>query len=83
VNGPEHYAEAERLANIAEAEILAYAKTNVSANERHHVIQARWAQQQAQVHATLALAAASADAAVQRYIGDENTTDREWTQAIA
>lgn len=72
MNGPEHYAEAERLLG----EAVSWDPDERQTRTDEVVLAA------AQAHATLALAAATADAAVQRYIGDENTTDREWTQAI-
>lgn len=37
----------------------------------------------AQVHATLALAAATAYAAEKDYLGDESSSPREWTAAIS
>lgn len=64
MNGPQHYAEAERLLGLAESEMEAYANAaEASATEAAHLAQSGWAQKRAQVHATLALTAATIDAA--------------------
>lgn len=64
MNGPEHYAEAERI-------ITHSAKTGATCDIAI-----------AQVHATLALAAAAATGAVQNWLGDEDRSGRAWTQVI-
>lgn len=69
MTGPEHYTHAEQLLDMAGDDEPG------SDVERYRVAAA-------QVHATLALAAATADQAVMRWIGDEARTDREWTKAI-
>lgn len=61
MNGPEHYAEAERLLALAEKEMGGYAATLDPQAEAYHLAQGTWAQQRAQVHATLALVAATAN----------------------
>jgi len=72
MTGPEHYREAERL--------MAHAVTIFDGNDRQHQF-AGWEIQQAQIHATLALAAATALVA-----GDDGRTPLsaydEW-QAVA
>jgi len=62
VTGPEHYREAERMLLVAQSEMEGYAFTRDEAAEAVHLAQAQWAQQRAQVHATLALAAATVEA---------------------
>ena len=63
MNGPQHYAAAERQLDVAEAEIEQYAKSAIdSTDERIHLQQSQVATARAQVHATLALAAAAIDA---------------------
>lgn len=64
MNGAEHYAEAERFLGIAEDEMKRYAGTRDEQAEAYHLAQATWAQQRAQVHATLAHAAATNRGAV-------------------
>lgn len=65
MNGPEHYREAERLLTIAEAGQPAHLHASVVA--------------EAQVHATLALAAATAAPQATAYDGDEyGARPREW-----
>ena len=72
MNGPQHYAEAERLLDMAEAELERYASAEYgSHDERVHLQQSQWATARAQVHATLALAAATIDAAA-RYLMDSD-----------
>ena len=75
MTGPEHYAEAERL--IAQAEIDAYDPMRKYAEDANIIAIA-------QVHATLALAAATAYPAVKDYYGDEPATwaeSRGWAGA--
>jgi hypothetical protein len=65
MNGPEHYREAERLAELA---------TEAPTAERAMYLAAK-----AQVHASLALAAATAYPAVKDYTGDEDgSVSRGW-----
>lgn len=75
MTGPEHYAEADQLADTAEY----YIADLPPDNERHAYMMIRLAQ----VHATLALAAATALPAVQRYWGGEGEEDRRWSQVLA
>jgi hypothetical protein len=85
MTGPEHYREAERL--LAEAENLSRgaARPNAAGSD----IRKGWAQHgerlrlEAQVHATLALAAATAYPAVKDYTGGEGRDSAEWTQATS
>lgn len=61
MTGAEHYAVAERMLNVAEAELRdASIERDPKVSERH-LRQSEIAQQRAQVHATLALAAATVD----------------------
>lgn len=71
MTGPEHYAVAERLlAELPEWRPETSTYANIVAS--------------AQVHATLALAAATAEPFVQRWAGDEDVLlQREWTAAIS
>ena len=79
MNGPEHYREAERLLDIAQSEMERYGYTSDQQEEAYHLQQATWAQQRAQVHATLALAAATAAQQATAYDGDEHgTRSRGW-----
>jgi hypothetical protein len=71
MSGPEHYREAERLVSVANAERVDY-----PAAARVHIAAA-------QVHATLALAAATAMPAAHRYLGGEGGHDREWAEVTA
>lgn len=59
MTGPEQYSEAERMLLVAQSEMEGYASTRDEATEAIHLAQAQWAQQRAQVHATLAQAAAT------------------------
>lgn len=70
MNGPAHYREAERLIEIANRDELG------SPEERYRVAAA-------QVHATLALAAATAWPAVSDWLGDENRSGSDWTQVTS
>lgn len=70
MNGPDHYREAEGL---------------VSEARQYNTNEALYAGliAEAQVHATLALAAATAYGAVRDYYGDEGHDSREWASATA
>jgi hypothetical protein len=68
-SGPEHYREAERLLKFGE-------------NEPDGGSQQAATFAGAQVHATLALAAATALPAAQRYVGADDG-DHEWWQATS
>jgi len=69
MSGPEHYRESERLlvdvdrARDRSGDVAEYCRRQLAA---------------AQVHATLALAAATAYPAVRDYYGPEGDTDRGW-----
>lgn len=69
-SGPEHYKEAESALESA-----------LQPGLEPEWVAARLAR--AQVHATLALAAATALPAVQRYYGDESTADRRWCEVTS
>lgn len=69
MTGPEHYREAERL--------LARAADSTTYDEAAGITA------QAQVHATLALAAATAIPADVRYYGPDSTADREWAGVLS
>ena len=75
MTGPEHYREAERLLQPIAVDgppgawVVEPSGTAAIA--------------MAQVHATLALAAATAYPAVKDYFGDEATDSREWTAATS
>ncbi|WP_161962360.1 hypothetical protein [Nocardioides speluncae] len=80
MNGPEHYREAERLLALAVAELDQFKAgvphpTDVSraCSQRAAAVAAV-----ADVHATLALAAATAYPAVKDYCGDESNDSRNW-----
>ena len=60
MNAAEHFREAERLLQVAESEMTDYAATRDPETEAYYFQHATFAQQRAQVHATLALAAATA-----------------------
>lgn len=72
MTGPEHYQQAEEFLELAEADALD------SPQERFNLAAA-------QVHATLALAAATAEPIVTAYLGDDqdNRVRRAWTEAIS
>jgi hypothetical protein len=76
VSGPEHYREAERL--LAEARVPARDRAKpgwLTAAERYAM---------AQVHATLALAAATAEPIVTGFAGDEDTAiAAAWAEAVS
>lgn len=59
MTGPEHYRDAEQFAS---ASVYAYQKWGES-GKADELKSARWQQAQGQLHATLAVAAATADAA--------------------
>jgi len=85
VNGPAHYREAERLLDaFKEAHLAAEAMPDATVEQFEKramaISTARVLLDKAQVHATLAHAAAVADTAVQQYLGDESRTPREWTE---
>lgn len=75
MTGPQHYRAAEHYVQHSKDH------TDTGNEADRHI--AALAAAQAQVHATLALAAAAADPAVWRYLGDESITPREWTQAVS
>lgn len=66
MNGPQHYIEAEKLLRAAR---------DCKANDDARLLVAL-----AQVHATLAQAAATAYPAVRDYYGDETTATRSWAE---
>lgn len=68
MNGPQHFREAEKLLEQS-------AKDPLGSEGRYYLAAA-------QVHATLALAAATAQPSAVRYYGDENRSDRAWAQVI-
>lgn len=70
MTGPEHYEAAELLLDLASEDELG------SDSERFHVAKA-------QAHATLALAAASANRAVVDYAGNESGDGRGWAAVLA
>ncbi|MGX1483391.1 hypothetical protein RKD45_002467 [Streptomyces griseus] len=72
MNGPEHYREAERL--VAEADTI-LRPHDEGPCEADRVLAA------AQVHATLALAAAQAFTAADRYVGDGDHVNA-WLGAV-
>jgi hypothetical protein len=71
MTGPEHYKEAERL--------IALAGEMVNGPHLQH---AAWVAE-AQVHATLALVAATARPAVQEWIGDELRDGADWARVTS
>jgi hypothetical protein len=71
MTGPEHYREAERLLQDAVTVKM------ITAEDARAMIQ------MAQVHATLALVAATALPAAHRYLGGEGDDDREWARVTA
>jgi hypothetical protein len=78
MTGPEHYREAERL--------LRQASDQDNDGNRYFLADSECDLAAAQVHATLALAAAQAYPAVAAYIGDEHglwVEQREWANATA
>lgn len=76
MTGPEHYREAERLLEAAKADWRDASSDHVAAAlAESRVLVALTA---AQVHAKLALAAATAIPAVVAYYGDDQNTTREW-----
>lgn len=83
MNGPQHYAEAERLLDMAETELEHYAKADYgSHDERVHLQQSQWATARAQVEATLALAAATmtTPAIGPTALPQHNMADGRWCQ---
>ena len=89
MTGPEHYTEAERLADAyKDAITTAEAMPSESMPEAEaRVIAlsgARSLLDKAQVHATLALTAATAEPIAQAYDGlDDVTVPRAWSKAIS
>lgn len=79
MTGPEHYREAERLLDAATSapERVHAAKPHASGEVVLTMIGNLLAE--AQVHATLALAAATSYQAERDYLGDESTSARAWT----
>lgn len=89
MNGPQHYTEAERLLGSASemrkfvgdsaesGSIMTMATVAVMGDVVTSILS------QAQVHATLALTAATAYAAIEDYLGDEATDGREWAKAVS
>ena len=75
MTGPEHYRQAERLLDLAH-------KHTDTGDARDEELATLFTAR-ATAHATLALAAATAEDAVQRYLGNEAGTDRAWTQAVS
>ena len=89
MNGPEHYAEAERLVKAAKQHMSEIASAIQSpeppSDEEMAYTAANTAAvaSLAQVHATLALAAAQAEPLVQQWHGGEDTTVvRAWVQVL-
>jgi hypothetical protein len=70
MTGPEHYAEAQNLLRLA--------RGTAGNNERDALLGC------AQVHATLALAAATARPAIAAYLGpDSRLDDGDWSAAVS
>ena len=89
MTGPEHYREAERLCDAykqATADVDAMPAETVQQfeNKAFSASQARALLEKAQVHATLALAAATAEPIAQSYAGSDDTTIAyAWSGAIS
>lgn len=83
MTGPEHYREAERLlidsvnVSLSDAGRDHYEASDGASDYDYSYLLA------AQVHATLALAAAAAYPAIRDYCGDESSDSREWTKATS
>jgi hypothetical protein len=75
MKGAEHYQEAERLLRIA-------VEHRDTGDRRDHQLAAQFTAE-AQVHATLALAAATARPAVKEWIGDELRDGADWTRVTS
>ena len=73
MNGPKHYKEAERLLDLAADLPISAVHDGLAATTIA----------QAQAHAALALAAATAYPAVRDYMGDEATEPGAWTRVTA
>lgn len=71
MTGPQNYKEAERLIDLG-----------VDLAKRGLTTQSEAAVALAQVHATLAVAAATALPASVRYYGDESNADRAWAAIV-
>jgi hypothetical protein len=89
-SGPEHYREAEQLLAAFATTMsavnarLVEKRTGANAGERQAIGLAKLLLDQAQVHATLAQAAATAYPAILAYTGDElGAESRAWTNVTA
>lgn len=84
MTGPEHYREAERLI-AAHTEALQFANANAPDGDslRKAAPMADALLVSAQVHATLALAAATSFPAVVAYYGGDESDSREWARTVA
>lgn len=71
MNGPEHYREAERILDHAEESAMEQSPEWYANSVRA-----------AQVHATLALAAATAYPAARDYYGDESNAMHDWAGVV-
>ncbi len=80
MTGPEHYRESERIDSL-----IGELPTSSSTEDAAIVIAAAMAlAARAQVHATLALAAATAEPIAQAYDSDYDTTiPRAWSEAVS
>lgn len=74
MTGPEHYREAERL--LVRADHFIY-------GDGADPVAGAATAAQAQVHATLALAAATAEPHSQAYLGTDAPNPRAWSEAIS
>lgn len=88
MNGPGHYREAERLAEAYKEAVLTAERMPDDTVEQFEkkalsLSQARALLEKAQVHATLAQAAAAAHAAVHHYYGEEARDGYEWARVTA
>ncbi len=75
MTGPEHYKAAERL--------VAHSQSHTDQGNGADDKIAELAAAQAQVHATLALAAAAAIPAVKDWLGDEDRSGLGWTEVTS
>jgi hypothetical protein len=86
VNGPSHYREAERLAAVYKdaieaVEALPQDTDRQRLDRLHKQSSAQALLSKAQVHATLAVAAATAETYAEQWSGNHN--GREWSEAIS
>ena len=82
MNGPKHYREAERL--LAGAQGMADTGNGISLRNGREVAATEVCLRLAQVHATLALAAATAYPATRDWDGESRATDAfAWTEATS